>query len=191
MKDYKKLEEKFNKLQAKYSKVLREKNALKGLVYKDSLTKLYNQKFLEEVLERKIQAHNRYGEEFSVLFIDVDHFKKVNDTKGHLVGSKILVELGNLIKKNLRRTDYAFRYGGDEFVAILSRSELKQAQTVAEKIRKEVEKTQFSEGLNITVSVGIAGVPHHINTAEGVLKMADEAMYEGKKQGRNTIYFQD
>ena len=191
MKDYKKLEEKFNKLKDKYSKVLKENNSLKGLVYKDSLTKLYNQKFLQEELERKIQSHKRYGEEFSVLFIDVDHFKRVNDNNGHLVGSKILVQLGDLIKKNLRRTDYAFRYGGDEFVVILSQSKLKQAKTAAEKIRKAVEGESFSEGLKITVSVGIAGVPHHIDTAEGVLKMADEAMYEGKKQGRNTVYFQD
>ena len=130
MKSYKELLNQIVDLKEENKKILKENKKLEKLVYKDSVTDLYNQKFLYEVLDRKIQAYRRYKEEFSILFIDVDHFKKINDNHGHLVGSKVLVEVGDLLKSKLRGTDYAFRYGGDEFVILLSRANKTQANTL-------------------------------------------------------------
>lgn len=164
---------------------------LKGLSYTDDLTGLYNQRYLELVLERELSLAKRNNTFFSVLFLDLDHFKNVNDTHGHLIGSRLLYEVGVEIKKTLRDSDVSFRYGGDEFVMILSHTDLADAVTVAERIRTKIEKKRFlaREGLDIrlTASIGVASVPEHAVTKQQILKAADEALYGVKRAVRNRV----
>jgi len=160
-------------------------------VYKDSLTSLYNQKFLNEVVEKKIEENKRYKTPFSVLFIDVDHFKKVNDSLGHVVGSGVLTQMGDLLQEQIRTSDYAFRYGGDEFIILLSHTEGEDAVNVAERVRKKVENFHFSVNkveVRITVSIGLAFFPLHAQSAVEIIQIADEAMYYGKNKSRNIVY---
>jgi two-component system cell cycle response regulator len=161
------------------------------LIYVDDATGLYNTRYLNNVLDREIQNAQATGSSFAVLFLDADKFKSINDTHGHLVGTKILYEMGDQLKKYVRDTDTVFRYGGDEFVAVLSASDLKTAQSVAERIRKSIEKKSFleSEGLNLhfTVSIGIAMFPEHAKSKKEIIDAADQAMYNAKKTARNHV----
>jgi diguanylate cyclase (GGDEF)-like protein len=160
-------------------------------VYKDSLTNLYTQKFLNEVVAKKIEEYKRYKTAFSILFIDVDHFKRVNDSLGHVIGSGVLKEMGNLLEEQIRHSDYAFRYGGDEFIVLLSHTEGDDAVRVAERIRSRVEAHDFDVNgicVNITVSIGLAFFPVHADSAEDIIRIADEAMYYGKNKSRNIVY---
>jgi two-component system cell cycle response regulator len=164
---------------------------LKGLTYTDDLTGLYNQRYLELILDREISLAKRNETQFSVLFLDLDHFKNVNDTHGHLIGSRLLYEVGQEIKKTLRESDITFRYGGDEFVMILSHTNLADAVLVAERIRVQIEKKRFlvRDGLEIrlTASIGVANVPDHAETKQQILRAADAALYGVKKAVRNKV----
>ena len=159
--------------------------------YLDDLTELHNQRYLPMVLEQEVSRARRQGQNFSVLFMDVDFFKTVNDTKGHWVGSQLLVEIGRLLKACLRTCDYAFRYGGDEFIVVLVNTGAPEAEGVAERIRETIEKTHFLiEGnkVQVTMSIGLASYPQHAQSKEQLIKMADEAMYYGKNKSRNIVY---
>lgn len=162
-----------------------------NLAMVDDLTNLYNQRYLSTVLNNEIRRSERRGAEFSVLFLDVDHFKAINDTKGHWIGSRILQELGRLLKQSIRSCDFAFRYGGDEFVLILPDTPLAGGQIVAERVRASIEKMVFlieGHSLKITASIGIASYPQSALTSEEVIHLADEAMYFGKRKSRNIVY---
>lgn len=164
---------------------------LVSLTYKDDLTDLYNQRYLPLVLEQELKRAQQTTKEFSVLFCDVDFFKTVNDTKGHMVGSRVLVELSRIFKSSIRSSDYAFRYGGDEYVIVLSGANSKHAALVAERLRQRAADATFDINGNvvkITVSIGIATYPEHAKSAEEILHMADEAMYYGKHKSRNVIH---
>jgi two-component system cell cycle response regulator len=162
------------------------------LVYVDDATGLYNTRYLSNILDREIQQSTMTGKPFAILFIDCDRFKGVNDSHGHMVGTKLLNELGAELKTFVRDTDTCFRYGGDEFVAVLSACDLKTAQTVAERIRRSVEKRSFlaDEGLNIkfTVSIGVALYPDHASSKKDVIEAADHAMYTAKRSTRNSVF---
>jgi two-component system cell cycle response regulator len=164
---------------------------LRGLSYTDDLTGLYNQRYLEVILDRELSLAKRNGTEFSVLFLDLDHFKNVNDTHGHLIGSRLLYEVGEEIRKALRESDITFRYGGDEFVMILSHTGLDAAVYVAERIRVQIEKKRFlardNMDIRLTASIGVATVPIHAATKTQILKAADEALYGVKKAVRNSV----
>jgi len=141
-------------------------------------------------LRAEIKRCLRYKKKVSLLFIDIDGFKRINDTFGHLVGSQALSEMGQVIRKGLRDTDVIARYGGDEFVIVLPETTLKGAVIIAERIRKTVEEFEFAaHNLNIrlTVSLGVANTPKHTLTAEGLIKKADVAMYQAKELSRNSI----
>ncbi len=161
------------------------------LTITDDCTALYNARHLHFVLDAEIYRSNRYNYEFSVIFIDLDHFKQVNDTFGHLVGSKLLWMIGDLIKGHLRLIDYAFRYGGDEFVVLLPQTSKENALMVVRRIRDLLNSTVFftDEGLNIkvTASFGLASFPGDARTRKEILRMADEAMYLVKNTTRNNI----
>ena len=160
-------------------------------VFFDDLTPLYNQRYLPVALDQEIHRSHRGGEAFSVLFLDLDYFKGVNDSFGHLVGSRVLIEVGKLLHKNLRVTDYGFRYGGDEFVAVLSATDGAGAQFFAERLRKMIENTEFEvlgNRVKITVSVGVASYPQSASSALELLRLADKAMYSSKSRGRNQVY---
>ena len=164
---------------------------VQSLVYVDDATGLYNTRYLHYILEREITQALATKKSFAVLFMDADRFKNVNDTHGHLVGTKILHELGHQLKKYVRDADTVFRYGGDEFVAVLSPSDLSTAQAVAERIRVAVEQTSFlaHEGLNLhfTVSIGVALFPDHADSKKAVIDAADQAMYASKRATRNKV----
>ncbi|MFL5262869.1 MAG: diguanylate cyclase [Anaeromyxobacteraceae bacterium] len=158
------------------------------LAYLDDLTHLYNTRFLELVLEREIQAEHP----FTVLFMDLDRFKAVNDQHGHLVGSKLLVEVGRVLKACVRDDDVVARYGGDEYVAVLLGIDSGGALKVAERIRRSIEDHVFlsREGsrVRVTSSIGLASYPEHTNSKAEVLDLADRAMYRGKRSSRNVVY---
>lgn len=163
----------------------------KNMSYMDELTGLYNQRYLPMVLEHEIQRCKREKTVFSLLFLDIDFFKNVNDGRGHWVGSKLLIELGRVLKDQVRSCDYTFRYGGDEFIVLLGNSGVESSKKVAERIRKAVEGSTFTvEGhsLNLTVSIGLAGFPDHAQTAAGLIQIADQAMYYGKRKSRNIVF---
>ncbi|MDP2279471.1 MAG: sensor domain-containing diguanylate cyclase, partial [Nitrospirota bacterium] len=162
------------------------------LVVTDDLTKLFNTRYLNRTIETEIQRSNRYKTSISLIFIDIDYFKNINDQHGHLIGSKILVELGQLIIKCLRSIDIVARYGGDEFVVVLPQTTPKAAVLIAERIRKSVEHNTFlkKEGyaLKMTASFGVASYPESAKTKEDLIRLADEAMYRVKNTTRNGVY---
>jgi diguanylate cyclase (GGDEF)-like protein len=161
------------------------------LVYVDDATGLYNTRYLHNVLDKEILQSQSTGRPFAVLFIDADKFKTVNDSNGHLIGTRLLYELGDQLKRYVRDTDTVFRYGGDEFIAVLSACDLATAKVVAERIRQSVEKRAFleSEGLQIhfTVSIGVALFPEHAKSKKEIIDAADQAMYDAKKTSRNSV----
>ncbi len=164
---------------------------IERMTFRDDLTELYNQRYLPIILEQEMQRSVRHSNSFSVLFLDVDFFKLVNDTKGHLVGSSVLIQLSKLIKESIRGTDFAFRYGGDEYVIVLSDAGSKEATIVAERLRKKTEESVFVVGdaqVKVTISIGIAAYPEHAKTTATLLQMADDAMYKGKHKSRNIVY---
>jgi diguanylate cyclase (GGDEF)-like protein len=164
---------------------------IQELTITDDCTGLYNARHLHRTLEAEVYRSARFGYEFSVLFIDLDHFKQVNDTNGHLVGSKLLAEVGYLVKAQLRLIDYAFRYGGDEFVVLLPQTSKDAAIVVAKRLRDSLRTSLFckEEGLNLNVraSIGMATYPHDAKTPHDVIRQADEMMYLVKNTTRDNI----
>jgi diguanylate cyclase (GGDEF)-like protein len=160
------------------------------LTVTDDLTKLYNYRYLMKYLESDIKRCLRYKKKVSLLFIDVDGFKQINDTFGHLAGSQALAEMGQVFKRIVRETDVVGRYGGDEFVIVLPETPLTGAMVIAERIRKQVEECEFVAqdlSIRLTVSLGVANCPKHTLTAEGLIKKADAAMYRAKELSKNSI----
>ena len=161
------------------------------LTITDDCTGLFNARHLYKTLETEVYRSSRFGYEFTVLFIDLDHFKQVNDTHGHLIGSKLLAEIGYLIKAQLRLIDYAFRYGGDEFVVLLPQTGKDSALVVAKRLRDSLRTSMFcrDEGLNLNVraSMGVATYPHDAKTPHDIIRQADEMMYLVKNTSRDNI----
>ena len=165
--------------------------AARSLSFMDPLTQLYNQRYLTTVLNREISRSQRSQKAFSVLFCDIDNFKTINDQHGHLVGSVLITQLGEIIRDNLRTPDYGFRCGGDEFVILLSGAMVDEAEFVAERLRRDIaDKTFLVNGVShrLTISVGVAAYPEHGTTKEQILYLADKAMYYGKRKSKNIVY---
>lgn len=162
------------------------------MAYIDSLTDLYNTRYLDITLDNEIKRSMRSREPFTVLFMDLDHFKNINDVHGHLVGSKLLIEVGAILLECVREVDTVVRYGGDEFTIILVDTGHDIAYKVAERIRATIESNAFlsQEGLklNLTASIGLATYPFHAKDKKELLDMSDRAMYYGKNRSRNTVY---
>ena len=160
----------------------------KELVYSDDLTGLYNHRFLHIALEQEIRRSERYDLEFSVAFIDLDLLKQINDRYGHLAGSSVLREVGTLLRRCVRDADLLFRYGGDEFTALLVETDRRGAKVVAERIRKTIEDHIFplDNGLTcrLTATIGYATFPIHARNKQELIELADRAMYQAK-QSRN------
>src|ERR1700737_4214886 len=161
------------------------------LTITDDCTTLYNARHMGFILETEIYRSQRYNYEFSLVFIDLDHFKEINDTHGHLIGSKLLAEIGNALKTHCRLIDFAFRYGGDEFVILLPQTSKENALNVARRLHKLIRETPWLEqaGLKarITPSIGVASYPVDSRTKEGLLHLADEAMYLVKNTNRDCV----
>ena len=164
----------------------------KILTITDDLTSAFNYRYLNNILDREMLRAERLGSSMSVLFLDLDSFKKVNDRFGHLVGSKILVELAGLLKEAVRKVDAVARYGGDEYIIVLTDTFPKGAMIVAERIRRMIEEFVFldEEGYSIrlTISIGVASYPEHAQSKVELLHLADEAMYKGKFGKKNVVY---
>ncbi|TLM68478.1 MAG: diguanylate cyclase [Deltaproteobacteria bacterium] len=160
------------------------------LIYTDDLTGLYNHRYLQIALEQEIRRAERYGLDFSLAFIDLDLFKSINDTHGHLIGSSVLREVGEQLRRCVRDADMLFRYGGDEFTALLVETDNRGAKVVAERIRRTIEEHVYDAGqgktCRLTATVGHATYPVHARTKQELIDLADRAMYEGK-QSRNVI----
>ncbi len=161
------------------------------LVYLDDLTRLYNARYLDEALEREFAGADG-NQPFSILFLDLDYFKTVNDTHGHLVGSKLLIEAARVVKSCTRDQDVVARWGGDEYVILLRETDSGGALKVAERIRRAVESHHFlareGYGLSLTTCVGVASYPEHATDKRTLVDQADRAMYRGKKSSRNVVY---
>jgi diguanylate cyclase (GGDEF)-like protein len=157
----------------------------------DDLTHLYNSRYLNLVLRRETKRASRSGRPLSLLFIDLDGFKEVNDTHGHLFGSRALVEAAAVIRSSARETDVVSRFGGDEFALVLPDTGGEGAYAVGERIRERIAAHRFlaGDGLNIhlTVSVGVATLPDVANSSEELVQAADKAMYRVKDSGKNGI----
>jgi diguanylate cyclase (GGDEF)-like protein len=164
---------------------------IQELTITDDCTGLYNARHLYKTLEAEVYRSARFGHEFSVIFIDLDHFKAVNDTHGHLVGSKLLNEVGYIIKTHLRLIDYAFRYGGDEFVILLPQTGKEAALIVARRLLEvmRINKFMAQEGMNLNIrcSMGLATYPEDAKSAHEIIRQADEMMYSVKNTSRDNI----
>jgi two-component system cell cycle response regulator len=168
-----------------------------ALSFIDELTGLYNQRFLDVALTNELSRAHRYNSPVTVVFIDIDKFKSVNDTYGHIVGSAILRAASKLLRSSMRDADQLLRYGGDEFVAILPSTHEKGALIVAERIRSSFENHTFDVAqetavteatqIHITTSIGLASFPEVSADARELVQLADNAMYESKRAGKNRI----
>jgi diguanylate cyclase (GGDEF)-like protein len=161
------------------------------LTITDDLTKLFNSRYLNLYLSREIKRCKRHGIPLSVIFLDLDGFKGVNDRHGHLAGSSTLSEVGEILNEAVRESDVLARYGGDEFVVVLPETPPSGALVIAERIRLAIEEHAFlaSQGLavHISASFGIASYPDHALVPEGLIQKADQAMYRVKEQNKNGI----
>ncbi len=167
--------------------------AVEDLVYLDDLTHLFNSRYLQLVLDKEFKAlATNENKPFALAFLDLDYFKSINDTHGHLVGSKLLVEVARVLKNCVRDNDIVCRWGGDEYVLLLRGTDSGGALKVAERIRRSIESHRFlaREGFSLSIStcIGIASYPEHAQDQETLLDLADRAMYRGKKGTRNIIY---
>lgn len=162
------------------------------LAMTDEVTGLLNQRKLHEDLEEQIEKHAQAKENFSLMFIDVDHFKTVNDNFGHIVGSQILHDMGVLLTRILRVSDKIYRYGGDEFIVLMPTVDVKTVHDVAERVLKQIKNNQFRIGdaktHQLTVSIGIAEYPTDAQTATDIIRFADEMMYKSKESGRGKVF---
>jgi diguanylate cyclase (GGDEF)-like protein len=165
---------------------------VEALTVTDDLTQLYNSRYLNQVLRREAKRASRSGRPLSLLFIDLDGFKGVNDTHGHLAGSAALVEAADVIRRSARETDVVARFGGDEFALILPDTGSEGAAAVGERVRERIAEHTFlrSKGLTIhlSVSVGVATLPDVAASAEELVKAADVAMYRVKESGKNNVF---
>ena len=156
----------------------------------DVLTKLLNRRFLPTIFKREIAHANRTGTPLSVLIIDVDKFKEINDTWGHNTGDEILRKVSQAFYDNVRSSDYVFRYGGDEFIIVLTEASENETLRTAERIRSRVEKTKLKaangEDIALSLSIGAAMFNGHPDY-ERLIQIADEALYIAKRRGRNRV----
>lgn len=162
-----------------------------NLTITDDLTGLYNARHFQALCDYEMERASRYGNELSMVFLDLDRFKSVNDTYGHLTGSRLLKEVGALFKKVIRVVDHAARYGGDEFVFLLPSTSKQGAIAMAKNLLQVLRKTEFKSDcgktLQVTASLGVATYPTNAYCIQELIKLADEAMYEVKRGSRNNV----
>jgi diguanylate cyclase (GGDEF)-like protein len=164
---------------------LREK--LRNQALRDPLTGLYNRRYMEDMLQRFAHLSERNARPFSVIMIDLDHFKRLNDEHGHAVGDAVLRDTGQAITGALRQSDVACRYGGEELIVLMPDVGLADAAAKAEALRLRIESISERHGARVTASLGVASVPDNSASAVGLVALADEALYQAKKAGRNQV----
>jgi diguanylate cyclase (GGDEF)-like protein len=156
---------------------------LREQTIRDYLTGLFNRRYLDETIEREIARAKRDRSQLSVVMIDIDHFKSINDTYGHEAGDTVLIELGTLLMKNSRSSDIACRHGGDEFVIVMPNASPEDALKRADEWRQIFERKRFTSNerrFATTLSMGIASYPLHASSPKGLFQAADQALYQSK-----------
>lgn len=173
---------------------LQEKNRqLRELANRDGLTGLYNHRYFHEQLSKDFLRARRYHESLSCILLDIDYFKKFNDTYGHQTGDIVLSTLGQVIRDSIRDSDFAARYGGEEFALVLYHADRPTAVNVAERLRQMVEHCEVRDKdhvLHVTISLGVATFPHEqISNPKQIVECADKALYKAKENGRNRVEY--
>ncbi|WP_299003592.1 diguanylate cyclase [uncultured Shewanella sp.] len=154
----------------------------------DDLSQLFNRRHWQICMQKEFDRHLRYGHPTSLLMLDIDYFKNINDNYGHYAGDKVIQTISHIIRQSLRKTDFAGRYGGEEFAIVLPETPVQQAINLAERLRQTIEATPFvfsDTVIKITASLGLCGIDSHSQTSEQWLENADMALYEAKRRGRN------
>jgi diguanylate cyclase (GGDEF)-like protein len=154
---------------------------------RDSLTGAFNRRYFELQFEREFKLAERQNQNFAIIMVDIDKFKKINDTYGHQIGDKVLRHIANALNKELRAFDTVMRYGGEEFAVILSQVGLEESFVVAERLRQALETLEIQEVKKVTASFGVAVYPECGKTMDSLLTAADQALYEAKRKGRNRV----
>jgi diguanylate cyclase (GGDEF)-like protein len=172
------------------------RDQLRNQAIRDQLTGLYNRRFLEDALARETGRAARSGEAVAVASLDVDHFKRINDTHGHEAGDAVLRSLGRILRETTRKTDIVGRFGGEEFLLLLPGANLEVAQARAEEVLDAVRAMQVAipGGAtldNVTASIGLAVMPLHVGKGDALVAAADAALYQAKGQGRNRVMASD
>jgi polar amino acid transport system substrate-binding protein len=176
-----------NKLLKEAQKDINKKNkALAKLAITDKLTNLYNRRKLEELLQNELHRSQRFSHPFALSIIDIDEFKKVNDTHGHPIGDQVLIEMAKVLSNSLRTTDFVGRYGGEEFMIICPESSIKEVTTLMENIRLKIEQHAFVNIGHKTASFGVT-LSQKDDTLDDIIQRADNALYEAKNSGRNKV----
>jgi len=166
-----------------------ELETYKSKIIRDYLTKLYNRQYFDEVIQRSIEEYKRYGKIFSIIFLDIDDFKSINDNFGHVVGDFVLKYLAKILKKNTRNVDYCFRYGGEEFAIVMPNTGIKNATILAERILDDLRKTVFKYkdiDIEITASAGVEEMRDGY-TPNMLIEAADKKMLKAKSIGKNRV----
>lgn len=156
--------------------------------HRDPLTQISNRAAFDKSMSKQLSSHKRHQVDFSLMIIDIDHFKKVNDTYGHITGDNVLKVIAEVISKTIRGSDQVFRYGGEEFVVILENTEQGGASSIAERVRKQIQQKviDVSKNIQVTASIGFAS-SDRVNDPSDTLEYADKALYHAKDLGRNRI----
>jgi len=166
-------------------------SSIKDMAIYDTLTNVHNRRYFDESIGTETQKSFLSGTPLSLMIVDIDYFKKVNDTYGHTEGDKVLCKIASLLKNSVRKDDTVARYGGEEFVLVLPGAKLEVTSVIAERIRRLVETTLFEVGqtqIHLTISLGISNLPsHRARSKEELIKMADQALYHAKRGGRNRV----
>jgi diguanylate cyclase (GGDEF)-like protein len=170
---------------------LQLRETLREQSIRDPLTRLFNRRFLEESLERELELASRKKQFVAILFLDLDHFKRFNDTFGHDAGDMVLQSLADLFRTFFRATDICCRYGGEEFAIILPESPAEDAVKRADALRSEVKNLRLKYKKQtlgqLTLSAGVAAFPEHGSTSGELLRTADKCLYESKSRGRDVV----
>lgn len=168
---------------------LRER--LENMAVRDPLTELYNRRFMDEALSRELLLAQRNGAQLSIALMDIDHFKKMNDTYGHQAGDEVLRQVAKYMAAAIRRSDFVCRYGGEELMLLLPGCDLAQATVKADEVREGIAQLPLSDGdlalPSITISIGVATYPLHGISPTELLSLADQALYDAKRGGRNMV----
>ena len=181
-----KREKNFVELETKVKNIKNHNEKLNELVLTDKLTSIYNRRFIDNVLTEKLS--NKHNSDLTIIFIDIDNFKLINDVHGHIVGDQILIEFANVLKNNIRSNDLLGRWGGEEFIIISDNTDLEAARNIAEKLRVIVSEAKFSKINKLTASFGLASYEEK-DCITSLIQKADYSLYKAKKDGKNRVCF--
>ncbi len=182
------------RLEAQVVEVIALQEQLKEQAIRDPLTGLHNRRYLDETLPREIQRAKREGVPLSLVIIDLDHFKRINDTYGHAVGDRVLIALGDVLRRSARESDLICRYGGEEFIVVLPGASADHAVSRADVWRMDLAQKSFELGesvLHVTLSAGVTSYPAGGEDASGLITLADRALYRAKDGGRDRVSYLD